>query len=104
MILFNKKVVERYGIKEVLVILCDKKIIGKALDRETGFSADPDFYAGEILEKEQIIEELKKATIINALGNESVELLIEEGYTTKNSIKIIGNTPHAQVILFRNVF
>ena len=85
-----------------IVALCDEELIGKkfsegrlVLDLNSGF------YKGEALPKEKIIALLKTAYIINAVGNESVELILKNNYVEKGSIIKIKGIPHAQCLVIK---
>ena len=80
-----------------MVVFCDSDLIGKTLDKEIGFVVKPDFFKGEEKTKEEMFEIAKKASIINALGKESVEFLIEKEIISKDNVVKIGNVPHIQV-------
>jgi len=97
MILIREKMIERGNIKEFLIVLCDKELIGKTLDKEINFVVKPEFFKGEEKSVEEMSEIAGKATIINALGQESVDFLIEKELISKEDVVKIGNVPHIQV-------
>ena len=84
-----------------ILCLCDKNLIGKKfeegkkiLDISRGF-----YYGKEI--GNDIGDLIRHASIINAVGKESVQLLLDKKITNKEDIKKIKGIPHAQ--LFQNL-
>ncbi len=74
--------------KHYEVNLCDSKLIGSVINGTTVSSL---FY-GEKCSRENAINEIKKATMINALGEESVKLVKE----VKGELKtmMLNGIPH----------
>ena len=92
--------IERYGIKEVLVALCDPELIGKRLrEGEVEFYVNPRFYGGELIEEEKVKEHLGNATIANIIGKKSVELAMRLGFIDGENVMMIKGIPHAQMVL-----
>jgi len=73
------------------VNICDKELIGKKLNDNT---INEHFYGTEAT-REEIIKELKLATLINALGAKAVDLLKE--VKGELQVVLIEGVPHAQV-------
>lgn len=87
---------------EIFISLCDKNLIGKRLKQgEINFFVDPRFYKGEEKTKEEILKEIKNASILNVVGKESVELCIKAGIISKESVICIKKVPHAQMVIVR---
>jgi hypothetical protein len=86
---------------DILLAIADSDIIGKKFD---AFEVKEDFYAEQTCTDPE--ELLQKATIVNAVGNKIVDLLIEKGLVDKNNILELGKTKnstdtgikHAQII------
>ncbi len=91
------------GIKEEdgekIVTLCDEDLIGKRLTED--FYINPRFYSGESMDEKKAKEILKGATIINAVGENSVKLCIEEGYVDISDVKKIKGVPHVMMVLIK---
>ena len=88
---------ERNGRK--LLALCDKDLLGKKFEEgDLQLDLTAKFYQG----KETSIEELKKDIagydIINAVGKESVDLLLKEELITEQGIIKIAGISHAQCV------
>ncbi|HDD04955.1 MAG TPA: DUF424 family protein [Candidatus Aenigmarchaeota archaeon] len=92
--------VVRYGIREVIVALCDPELVGRTLkEGEVEFFVNPRFYEGELVEEEEAKSWLERATIANFVGENSVELGIKAGLVDPENVKRIGKVAHAQTVL-----
>ncbi|NMC61305.1 MAG: DUF424 family protein [Candidatus Methanofastidiosa archaeon] len=92
-----------YGIykqgNEVLLAICDEDIVDKefrCIERKIKIDVKKSFYGKNKGSKEDIIEFMKNATILNLVGKEIISLAIEEGIIDKESVLTIGETVHAQ--------
>lgn len=87
----------------IIVALCDDKILGKKFfEGDAVLDLSSDFYKGEKVSRERAAEICKRAYIINAVGEESVSLLVSQGFIEKNNIKKISRMPFAQCIVIEN--
>lgn len=88
------KIHESQGRK--IIAVCDKELVGKKFE-EGEFCLDISyrFYGGEEMGEEEIIEILKDATNVNAVGENSVSLIckIFDGC----GVIRICNIPHVQI-------
>ena len=84
---------------EKIVTLCDNDLLGKKLNDD--FYINPRFYSGEEVNEEKAKEMIKDATIINAVGKESVNFCIENGYVNSSDAIEINGVPHVMMILIR---
>lgn len=79
--------------KDYQVNICDQELIGQELNGTT----ISEFFYGKKTPVKKALKELKKATLINALGEEAVRLLKKvKGELTIINVKGI---PHAQFFL-----
>lgn len=86
--------------RRLLLAVCDTDIRGKKLeDGKIQLDLSSDFYDGEEMEKEKIKELMKKSSIVNLAGDESVRCGIEAGIVEKENIIDICNVPTAQAII-----
>ena len=76
-----------------IITLCDSDLIGKKLFNITISKA---FY-GINEYKEKYLKVLKEAQNINALGKESIELLLKHKIITKEDVKYYDDIPHVQI-------
>jgi len=88
--------------KGKIVALCDENILGKKFS-ENGLVLDlsSNFYKGEIMEDNKILELLKDVYITNASGDESVRLLLKNKFVEKENIIKIKGIPHSECILIK---
>ncbi|MCD6575620.1 MAG: DUF424 family protein [Nanoarchaeota archaeon] len=80
--------------EEIVVAVCDKNLLGKEFDF---FKISEHFFKGELMEIEDAIKELEKATIANIVGGEIISKLIEKGIIEKENVKETNGIPHAQI-------
>jgi len=78
--------------REHQVNICDEELIGKKLNEVT---ISEHFY-GEVTNDEEIIEEIKKSTMINALGERAVEIV--ESVKGELDVIVIEGIPHVMVV------
>lgn len=84
--------------KDLLIAVCDKDILGQEFQfRDTSFKVEKKFYGKKECDKKEIKKILKEATIINAVGENIVNFLIENEVINKENIIEIGDTVHAQM-------
>ncbi|KYC51928.1 MAG: hypothetical protein AMQ74_00928 [Candidatus Methanofastidiosum methylothiophilum] len=92
-----------YGIykqgNEVLLAICDENIIDMVFhnnDKMIKIDVKKSFYGKNKGCKEDILELMKNATILNLVGKDIIEIAIEEGIINKECVLAIGETVHAQ--------
>jgi len=86
--LFMKTIIER----EHQVNICDSELIGKKLNEVT----ISEYFYGQETSNEEIIEEIKKSTMINALGERAVEIV--ESVKGELDVVVIDGIPHIMVV------
>lgn len=84
----------------IIIILCDENLYGKEFKENNKILKINEFYLGE---KVKDIEDniLENATVINAIGEESISLLIKKKIILeedKKYIKYISNIPYIFII------
>ncbi len=97
---FRMKVYRVQG--ELLVAVCDSEIVGRTFrDEERGLKLEikESFYGKEEVDADNVREMLKKATIANISGERAVRLAVEEGIVDENRVLVIGECPHAQMVV-----
>lgn len=84
---------------EIMISLCDRECLGKTY-REGKFilRVSPKFYGDKLVTLEKAINELKKATIANLVGENIVTECIKFGLVHKKGIIRVDGIPHAQII------
>ncbi|MCM2325669.1 MAG: DUF424 family protein [Candidatus Woesearchaeota archaeon] len=84
--------------KAVLAI-CDESLLGKRLEDDSMvLDLGSSFYKGVPVKKDDVLPFIKTAYIINAVGEESVSLLVDQNIVSKDDIKKIGAVPFVQVL------
>ena len=81
-----------------MLAICDYKILDKTFESGDLTITVSDFYKGKKCTDKQASALVNKATIINAVGNEIVRLLIDRNMVEESNVLKIGGILHAQVI------
>lgn len=92
---------ERSTDQGLLVTACDPEVLGETFeDGDVSLEVTEEFYGGDEVAAETVIERLSQASIANLVGREVVELAIEEGFVDEERVLEIGDTLHAQYLRF----
>lgn len=84
---------------ECIVAISDSNLVGSVLENEEiYFQITEDFYGKDECKENGLLEILEKATILNAVGKNTIEFLINNNFISKESILLISGVPHAQAI------
>lgn len=81
----------------LLLAMCDKDLLGKTIKKGDIEIKIGDFYNGEEVSDDAALDLIKTATIINAIGRESVNILVKNNFITEENVLDIGGIPHAQI-------
>ena len=85
--------------KDLLVGACDEKLLGKKFeDGKFQIDVSKEFYGGQKIKREGLIEYLKEATIANLVGSETIKCAIEIGLIDPDCVIRIKGIPHAQMV------
>jgi len=93
---FCIKIHESFGFR--ILAICDENVLEKEfVFKDLKIKVSKNFYFEKFVEKEELIKILKneKFDIINAFGNNSVNLLLELNLIDEKNILIIENQKHA---------
>lgn len=91
----------RKTLEHYLVAICDEALLGQTLVQgKIRFKVSEEFYGGELVDMEKCLEHLKRATIVNMIGNNTVKVAIEAGIVHKGAVLYIDGHPHAQWVKF----
>ncbi len=83
---------------EILLAACDDTILGKTFcEGELQLAVSESFYGGEKVSKENFIELIKNATIVNLVGEEVIKIAMDLGLIGPDGIIEIEGVPHAQI-------
>lgn len=84
---------------EFLVSICDQECMGNTYrEGEVSLKVTPKFYGEQLVPLEKAIQELKKATIANLVGNAIIKECIRCGLIHEKGVIWIDGVPHAQII------
>ncbi len=89
------------SLKDYVVAACDKRLLGKKIideEKDIEITINKNFYGGRKCTQEELVEEMKKATIVNLIGEKTVSTAIKYEFINKDSVIRINNVPHAQII------
>ncbi|HLC68107.1 MAG TPA: DUF424 family protein [archaeon] len=82
-----------------LLAVCDANILGKTFtEGDLTLHVSKDFYGEKKSDAAAVLKIAKKSTIINAVGNDIVQLLIDKKIVNEESVIQIGKVRHAQVV------
>ena len=85
--------------KDVVLAMADEHLLGKIFEEGQKILNVNSFYEGKIVNRDEIKKILPDATIINAIGLESVSILVENNLVEEKHIKKIGGISHIQMVL-----
>lgn len=84
--------------KGKIVAACDPELVGKTFSEgDLSMTVDEQFYGGDEVDLDQILEELVGAKTGNFVGEQLITALIEEGLVQEEQVKRIDGIPHSQV-------
>ena len=83
---------------ELVLGICDEKLVGEKLRKDPKFVVNKDFYYEKECDEEKALELMKKCTIGNLVGKKIVELALSKKFITRENVILIGDIPHAQFI------
>lgn len=82
-----------------ILAICDKNLLGKKFfDGELQLEVN-EFYNGEEMREEKILEELKDANIVCLIGEESIKFGLKHKLISEGNIIKVKGVPHAQGLL-----
>jgi hypothetical protein len=88
----------RQGI-DVLLAISDADIVGKTFEEgDIKVTVHEDFYSDKVCGEDKVLELVKSSTIVNAIGEQIVGLLVNERFIDNSHVLIISGIPHAQII------
>jgi hypothetical protein len=93
---------ERETDEGLLVAVCDPDVLGETFeDDRVSLTVDEEFYGGEEVAEETVVESLSRCAVANLVGSRTVELAIEHGFVEEANVLDVGGTPHAQLLQLR---
>jgi len=90
---------ERSTDEGLLVAVCDDDVLGETFEGgEVSLTVTEEFYGGETVDEQAVIESLARASVANIVGREAVELAVREGFVDEANVLDVGSTRHAQFL------
>lgn len=90
---------ERRTDRGLLVAVCDSDILGETFDNgEISLTVTEEFYGGDEVDAETVVERLSSAAIANIVGTHAVGVAVEAGIIDAGNVLEIGATQHAQLV------
>ncbi len=90
--------VHRVG-KDVVVAIADRELIGKKWKyKDIEIRVEKKFYGNEEVDDAAAIKLIRNATIVNAIGNNIVNLLVHENIVPENCVLDLNGVKHVQII------
>jgi len=80
--------------KNVMLNICDADLLGKNIVQDKlNMNISKSYYGEKLVEKEEATTLLKKSSIINMVGKETVSLSVKLGIGSETGIKTILDIP-----------
>jgi hypothetical protein len=90
---------ERETRKGRLVSVCDADVLGESFENgDVSLTVDPDFYDGETVEEQTVVQSLANCSVANLVGSDAVGLAIEHGFVEEENVLEFDGTRHAQLL------
>ncbi|AQL42648.1 hypothetical protein BV210_07960 [Halorientalis sp. IM1011] len=90
---------ERDTEEGLLVSVCDPDVLGETFENgEVSLTVEADFYDGEEVDEEAVVDSLARCAVANIVGTRSVEVAIEHGFVEEGNVLDLGETRHAQML------
>ena len=74
---------------ELVLGMCDKKLLGKELRKDPSFKVNKKFYFEKECDEEKATQLMKDCTTANLVGEEIVKLALEKKFITPENIILI---------------
>ncbi|MFP8953290.1 DUF424 domain-containing protein [Natrialbaceae archaeon A-arb3/5] len=90
---------ERDTEEGLLVAVCDADVLGETFeDGELSLTVTEEFYGGDEVDEQAVVDSLARATVANIVGTRAVDLAVEEGFVDEANVLEVGDTRHAQLL------
>ncbi|ELZ02926.1 hypothetical protein C482_04686 [Natrialba chahannaoensis JCM 10990] len=90
---------ERQTQEGLLVAVCDNDALGETFEGDDlSLTVTEEFYGGDEVDEDAVIDSLARADVANIVGTRSVELAIEAGFIDEGNVLEVGETHHAQLL------
>ena len=90
---------ERRTEKGLMVAVCDDEVLGETFENgDVSLTVNEEFYGGEEVGEDDVIDSLARANIANIVGSRAVEIAVEAGIIDDDYVLEVGGTRHAQLV------
>ncbi|MFC6764844.1 DUF424 domain-containing protein [Natrinema soli] len=90
---------ERETKEGLLIAVCDEDVLGETFEEgELSLTVTEEFYGGDEVDENAVVESLARAAVANIVGTRAVELAVEEGFVDEANVLEVGTTLHAQLL------
>ncbi|QCS44133.1 DUF424 domain-containing protein [Natrinema versiforme] len=90
---------ERETQEGLLVAVCDEDVLGETFEEgELSLTVTEEFYGGDAVDEDAVVESLSRAAVANIVGTRAVELAVEEGFVDEANVLEVDQTLHAQLL------
>lgn len=90
---------ERETDEGLLVSVCDPDVMGETFENgDVSLTVDEEFYEGEAVDEQAVVDSLARCAVANIVGTESVDLAIEHGFVEEENVLDLEGTRHAQLL------
>ncbi len=87
---------------DTLLAVSDHSLLGKKFEEdELSLEVNEGFYHENSCDEKGIVDVIKDATIVNAVGEGIVSLMVREKIIDESNVLRIGGVPHAQIVVIR---
>ena len=103
--LTDDMIVKKHNSNRGLILaVCDSTLIGKKLsDEDKELDLGSEFYNGDEMDKDEIIDLMKKSYIINIVGKESLKIADSIVIVNDNNVIYFDDIPHEQDLCMRYI-
>lgn len=82
-----------------LIAVCDHDVLGESFeDGAVSITVTEEFYGGEQVGEDRVVEALARARVANLVGTRTVSVAVEHGFIEEANVLEIGETVHAQML------
>jgi hypothetical protein len=90
---------ERETDEGLLVAVCDEDVLGETFEDDgVSLTVTEEFYGGDEVDEQTVVDSLARASVANIVGTEAVELAIREGFVDEAKVLEVETTRHAQFL------
>lgn len=85
-----------------MLAIADSSIIGKTYeDGDVQIEVKKDFYAEKTCDEKEALKFIHGATIVNAVGKDIIDLMVNNKIIGKSDVLYIGGVPHVQIVTMK---